>query len=80
MSEAAEYNVCISTKYKLMCFFRVINFLYFRIHIYCCVTTLIYKRNCVFAANSDFLIPITLQPVFLDLLYFKLLILVDQIV
>ena len=59
MSEAAEYNVCISTKYKLMRFFRVINFLYFRIHIYCCVTTLIYKRNWVFAANSDFIIPIT---------------------
>ena len=30
--------------------------------------------------NSDFLIPITKQPVYLDLWYFKLLILVDQIV
>ena len=38
------------------------------------------KRNWVFATNSDFLIPITLQPVFLDLWYFKLLILLDQIV
>ena len=36
--------------------------------------------NWVFATNSDFLIPIILQPVFLDLWYFKLLILLDQIV
>ena len=37
-------------------------------------------RNWVFAQNSDFLIPITFQPVFRDLWYFKLLILLDQIV
>jgi len=38
------------------------------------------QRNWVFATNSDFLIPKTLQPNVADLKYFKLWILFDQII
>ena len=37
------------------------------------------QRNWVFVTNSDFLIPISLQPNVVDLRYFKLWILLDQI-
>ena len=36
--------------------------------------------NCVFATNSDFIIPISLNPDGLDLKYVKLWILLDQII
>ena len=38
------------------------------------------KRNWVFATNSDFQIPVTLQPNVVDLIYFKLWILLAQII
>ena len=38
------------------------------------------QRNWVFVTNSDFLIPISLQPNVVDLRYFKLWILLDQII
>ena len=37
------------------------------------------QRNCVFVTKSDFLIPISLQPNFVDLRYFKLWVLLYQI-
>jgi len=40
----------------------------------------VWQRNWVFATNSDFLIPIFLEPNFADLWYFKLWILLDQII
>ena len=41
---------------------------------------LILKRNWVFATNSDFLIPIYLQPNVVDLRYFKLWIMLDVMI
>ena len=38
------------------------------------------ERNWVFATNSDFLITISLEPNVADLRYFKLWILLDQII
>ena len=52
------------------------NFIY--TFFYC--LTISHKRKWVFATYSDFLIPITWQPILLNLSYFKLLILLDQIV
>ena len=39
-----------------------------------------FQRNWVFATNSDFLITISLEPNVVDLNYFKLWILLDQII
>jgi len=43
-------------------------------------TTILKQRNWVFATNSDFLITISLEPNVADLIYFKLWILLDQII
>ena len=39
-----------------------------------------WQRNWVFAPNSDFLITISLEPIIADIRYFKLWILLDQII
>ena len=44
------------------------------------ITGLNYTRNWVFVTNSDFLITISLEPNVADLRYFKLWILLDQII
>ena len=42
------------------------------------IRLLVKQRNCVFATNSDFLIPISLEPNVVDLRDFKLWIMLDQ--
>ena len=52
----------------------------FEIRLFKIIASRIKRRNWVFATNSDFLIPISLHPNVLDLRFFKLWILLDQII